>query len=73
MIRRLSARPKVTDAERHGRFVAMTQQIAALDDVKDFEKAFQEAFKKAFQDAMLEKSSGPQPLIHSWYARIPKL
>jgi hypothetical protein len=57
MIRKLSARPKVTDAERHGRFVAMTQQMGALDDVKDFEKAFQEAFKKAYQDIDAGKKS----------------
>jgi hypothetical protein len=61
MIRRLSARPKVTDAERHGRFVAMTQQIAALDDVKDFEKAFQEAFKKASRTRCWKKVPAPNP------------
>ena len=50
MTRKLLAKPKVTDAERHNRFVAMTQQIGALDDVKDFEKAFQKAFKNAHEN-----------------------
>ena len=40
-------KPKVTDDQRHDRFVAMTHQIAALDDVKNFETAFQKAFKIA--------------------------
>jgi len=44
------AKLKVTDGERYDRFVAMTQQIGALDDVKNFEKAFQKAFKSAFED-----------------------
>ena len=50
MIRKLLAKPKVTDAERHNRFVAMAQEIGALDDVKDFEKAFQKAFKNAYKN-----------------------
>jgi hypothetical protein len=44
-------KPKVTDIERHDRFVAMTQKIGALDDVKNFEKAFQKPFKSAFDNA----------------------
>ena len=43
--------PKVTDGERHERFVAMTQQIGALDDVRHFEKAFQKAFRNALENA----------------------
>jgi hypothetical protein len=49
MTRKLLAKPKFTDAERHNRFVAMAQQLAASDDVKGFEKAFQKAFKTAFE------------------------
>jgi hypothetical protein len=44
-------KPRVADGERHNRFVAMTQQIGVLDDVKDFEKAFQKAFKNALANA----------------------
>ena len=32
--------PKLTDAERHKRFVAMAKEVGASDDPKDFEKAF---------------------------------
>jgi hypothetical protein len=49
MTRKLLAKPKSTDAERHKRFVAMAQQLGASDDVKDFEDAFQRAFKSAFE------------------------
>lgn len=33
-------KPKLTDAERHKRFVVMARQVGASDDPKDFEKAF---------------------------------
>jgi hypothetical protein len=33
-------KPKLTDAERHKRFVAMAREVAASDDPKDFDKAF---------------------------------
>jgi hypothetical protein len=32
--------PKLSDAERHKRFVEMARKIEASDDPKDFEKAF---------------------------------
>jgi hypothetical protein len=44
-------KPRVSNGARRDRFVAMTQQIGALDDVKDFEKAFQNAFKNALENA----------------------
>jgi hypothetical protein len=31
---------KLTDAERHKRFVAMAKEVGASDDPKDFDKAF---------------------------------
>ena len=31
---------KLSDAERHKRFVAMAREVGASDDPKDFEKAF---------------------------------
>jgi hypothetical protein len=37
---RKSAKPKLTDAERHKRFVEMAKQIGASNDPKDFERAF---------------------------------
>lgn len=35
-----TSKPKLTDAERHRRFVEMAKQVGASDDPKDFEKAF---------------------------------
>jgi hypothetical protein len=32
--------PKLTDAERHARFVETARKIGASEDPKDFEKAF---------------------------------
>ena len=33
-------KPKLTDAERHKRFLEMAKQVGASDDPKDFESAF---------------------------------
>jgi hypothetical protein len=42
MTRKSAAKPKskLTDAERHARFVAMARELGASEDEKDFEKAF---------------------------------
>lgn len=40
MVRKSAAKPKLTDAERHKRFVEMAKQVGASDDPKDFDKAF---------------------------------
>jgi len=32
--------PKLTDSERHKRFVEMAREVGASDDPMDFEKAF---------------------------------
>lgn len=37
---RKSRKPKLTDAERHKRFVEMAREVGASDDPKDFETAF---------------------------------
>jgi hypothetical protein len=39
-------KPKLTDAERHKRFVEMARKIEASDDPKDFEKAFKKVTSK---------------------------
>jgi hypothetical protein len=57
MTRKSLAKPKLTDAERHNRFLAMAQQVGASDDVKDFEKAFQKAFKNAFEKIACRKDA----------------
>jgi hypothetical protein len=36
----LASTPKLTNAERHKRFVAMAREVGASDDPKDFERAF---------------------------------
>ena len=41
---------KVSSVDRYDRFAAVRQQIGALDDVKNFERAFQKAFKSALED-----------------------
>ncbi len=33
-------KPKLTDEERHKRFVDMAREVGASDDPKDFDKAF---------------------------------
>jgi hypothetical protein len=55
MTDKFPTKPKVADGERHDRFVAMTPQIRALDDVKNFEEAFQKAFKNAFENAACKR------------------
>jgi len=35
------AAPKLTDDERHARFVAMAREVGASEDAKDFDKAFE--------------------------------
>ena len=34
-------KPKLTDVERHKRFVETAREIGASDDAKDFDKAFE--------------------------------
>ena len=50
MMRKFLTKP-ATDGGRHDRFVAMMQQMGALDDMNNFEEAFRMAFKNAFEDA----------------------
>jgi hypothetical protein len=58
MTHKFLTKPEVTDSDRYDRFVAMTQQIGALDDLKNFEKAFQKAFKSAFGERRLLEATG---------------
>jgi hypothetical protein len=53
--RKPEPKPKLTDAERHKRFVAMAKEVEASDDPKDFEKAFE---RVAGRRAAPKKSSG---------------
>jgi hypothetical protein len=40
MARKSSPKPKLTDAERHKRFVEMAREVEASEDPKDFDRAF---------------------------------
>jgi len=45
MASKSARKPKLTDAERHKRFVAMAHEVGASDDAKAFDKAFQRVAK----------------------------
>jgi hypothetical protein len=45
MPRKPESKPKLTDAERHKRFVNMAREVEASDDPKDFEEAFQKVVR----------------------------
>jgi hypothetical protein len=40
MTRKSASKPKLTDAERHKRFVEMAREVGASDKAEDFENAF---------------------------------
>ena len=40
------SKPKLTDAERHKRFVAMAKELKASDDPKGFDRAFKNVAAK---------------------------
>jgi hypothetical protein len=40
MNRKADRKPKLTDAERHRRFVEMAREVGASENPKDFERAF---------------------------------
>jgi hypothetical protein len=43
--KRKPKRVKLTDSERHARFVETARKIGASEDPKDFDKAFEKAVK----------------------------
>ena len=50
MTHKFPTKPDLTHTDRYDRFVATTQQIGALANLKNFEKAFQKAFKSALEN-----------------------
>jgi hypothetical protein len=38
--RKITPKPKLTDAERHARFIETAHKVDASDDPKDFDEAF---------------------------------
>jgi hypothetical protein len=49
-----AAPPKLTDADRHARFVDMAREVQASEDPKDFEKAF-----KAVAPPIVRETAAP--------------
>jgi hypothetical protein len=45
MAEKQTKNPKLTDAERHKRFVDMAKEVGASEKPEDFERAFQEVAK----------------------------
>jgi hypothetical protein len=45
MVSKSASKPKLTDAERHKRFVDMAREVGASDDAKAFDKAFKKVAK----------------------------
>jgi hypothetical protein len=41
----LARKDKLTEAERHARFVAMAKEVGASDDPRDFDRAFDKVAK----------------------------
>ncbi len=44
--RKETPKPKLTDAERHARFVETAHEVEASEDPKDFEEAFKSVTSK---------------------------
>lgn len=58
MATRAKARkPKLTDAERHKRFVETARAVGASDDPKDFDRAFDKVTGKATKKAPDQKDA----------------
>jgi len=46
MPRKSASKPKLTDAQRHARFMAMAREVEASPDAKDFERAFKKVMAR---------------------------
>lgn len=46
MAKNPQSKPKLTDAERHKRFVETAREVEASEDVKDFDRAFEKVTAK---------------------------
>jgi hypothetical protein len=53
MARKTDSKTKLTDAERHKRFVEMARKVEASEDPKDFDKAFKAVVAPRFGDTQL--------------------
>lgn len=46
MARKSSSKPKLTDAERHKRFLDMAREVEASENPKDFDLAFKKVVER---------------------------
>ena len=51
MARKVEKKPKLTDAERHKRFLNTAREVEASDDPKDFDRAFDKVVTRPKRDA----------------------
>jgi hypothetical protein len=61
MTRKSSKRPKLTDAERHKRFLDMAREVGASERPEDFEKAFDRVVKPPIPSSNPKKENGHTP------------
>jgi hypothetical protein len=61
MPRKPAPKPKLTDAERHKRFVEMAREVEASDDQGDFEKAFENVVIRPSHPSRPPKASAGNP------------
>ncbi len=52
-------KPKLTDAERHKRFVDMAREVEASDDPKDFDRAFKKVTSPKASNNSPERRAKP--------------
>ena len=57
MARKPSAKPKLTDAERHKRFLAMAREVEASESTKAFDRAFARIAGKPISAAARPKAA----------------
>jgi hypothetical protein len=56
MPRKATSKPKLTDAERHKRFVEMAREVEASDKAEDFDKAFKKVVPQQRQGERPKRS-----------------
>jgi hypothetical protein len=59
MTRKAEQKPKLTDAERHKRFVDMAREVEASPDPKDFERAFKKIIPSSPSQRRQSNKSDP--------------
>ena len=65
------ARPKLTDADRHARFVKAARDVQASEEPEDFEKAFKKIVPLAARrtEVPFERENGYRAQMHVDFGR----